>query len=183
MKEKLDNIKKQYEELFKEEISKAKKLLIQTLIDNIKNITDDYNELYKIKEDELNKKINEILIKLNLYINEYMIKNKVKEENIKNMKDTISRFPFILFDNEYIILLIIMTKDEKVIYSIMCKNTDKLNKIENKFYQEFPEYLWNKGNFFNNNNLLDGDKTLEDNKLKNNDIITLNVLFGNYFKK
>ena len=33
----------------------------------------------------------------------------------------------------FIILLIIMTKDEKIIFPLMCKNTDKFNKIKESF--------------------------------------------------
>ena len=52
--------------------------------------------------------------------------NKIEEEN-KEFKKEISKFPFTLSENEYIILLIIMTKYEKIIFPLMCKNTDKFN--------------------------------------------------------
>ena len=105
-------------------------------------------------EEELKNMCNEI-IKL------YIILNK-----------EISKFPFTLSENEYIILLIIMTKDEKVMFPLMCKNTDKLNKIKEIFFKEFPEYSDNNGNFYcHNNNLLKNDETLEECKIKTNDII------------
>ena len=65
-----------------------------------------------------------------------------------------------------------MTKDEKVMFPLMCKNTDKLNKIKEIFFKEFPEYSENNGNFYcHNNNLLKNDETLEECKIKTNDII------------
>ena len=87
------------------------------------------------------------------------------------MKEINSRFPFTLEENEYIFVLIIKTKDEKVIFSLICKNTDKFRQVEDKFYKEYPEYLEYKGNFKKNNKIINNDKTLEDLKLKNNDII------------
>ena len=74
-------------------------------------------------------------------------------------------------EHEYIILIVIMTKDEKVIFPLMCKNTDKFKKIEDLFYKEYPEYFLNKGQFYFHNNLLNTDETLEKCKIKINDII------------
>ena len=98
------------------------------------------------------------------------------------MKEIISRFPFILTKEEYILSLIIITKDEKVVSSIICKNTDKFSKVEENFYKEYPEYLENKGTFRINNDLIQKDKTLEELKLKNNNIIIFEELKANEIK-
>jgi len=74
-------------------------------------------------------------------------------------------------ENEHTILIIVMTKDKKVILPIMLKNTEKLKKMENLFYKEYPEYLLNKGQFYFHNILLNTYNTLEKYKIKNNDII------------
>ena len=74
-------------------------------------------------------------------------------------------------ENEHTILIFVMTKDEKVILPIMLKNTEKLKKMENLFYKEYPEYLLNKGQFYFHNILLNTYNTLEKYKIKNNDII------------
>ena len=74
-------------------------------------------------------------------------------------------------ENEHTILIIVKTKDEKVILPIMLKNTEKLKKMENLFYKEYPEYLLNKGQFYFHNILLNTYNTLEKYKIKNNDII------------
>ena len=114
--------------------------------------------------------------------NKDKINNKLKEENInlkkeiKKLKETISRYPLILSENEYIILLIIMTEDEKAIFSLMLKNTDKFIKIEEIFYEKYPEYIVNKGIFFLHNNIIDKNKTLEESGVKNNDIIIFKEL-------
>ena len=169
---KIELINNQYKENALEELNKTKKNLIKTLGINLKNLKDKYNDIYSTKEVELNQKCKEIL-KLNININEKEIYyNKINEENI-NLKKEISRFPFSLSENEYIILLIIITKDEKVMFPLICKNTDNINKLKELFFKEFPEYSQNKGIFYkrNKNNLLKSDKTLEECNIKYNDII------------
>ena len=169
---KIELINNQYKENALEELNKTKKNLIKTLGINLKNLKDKYNDIYSTKEVELNQKCKEIL-KLNININEKEIYyNKINEENI-NLKKEISRFPFSLSENEYIILLIIITKDEKVMFPLICINTDNINKLKEIFFKEFPEYSQNKGIFYkrNKNNLLKSDKTLEECNIKYNDII------------
>ena len=94
------------------------------------------------------------------------------------MKEIYSKYPFILLKNEYILSLIIISKDEKVITSLLCKNTDEFSKVESRFYQEYPEYLPNKVYFKFNNNLINKNKTLEEIKLKNNSIIIFENSLG-----
>ena len=167
---KIEMIKNQYKEEVLQNFNDIRKNLIQTAETNIKNLTQKYKNMYKKKEEKLDKKYNEI-IALNININENEIYyNKIKEENIK-FKKIISKFPFNLLENEYIILLIIMTKDEKIIFPLMCKNSDKLNKIENIFFSKFPEYSKNKGKFYAHYNLIKPVLSLEENNIKNNDII------------
>ena len=193
---KIELINNQYKENALEELNKTKKNLIKTLGINLKNLKDKYDDIYSTKEVELNQKCKEIL-KLNIHkltiLNFFLINkkfhliflrtqtninekeiyyNKINEENI-NLKKEISRFPFSLSENEYIILLIIITKDEKVMFPLISKNTDNINKLKEIFFKEFPEYSQNKGIFYkrNKNNLLKSDKTLEECNIKYNDII------------
>ena len=168
--EKIEVIKNQYKELLNQELKNTVKRLIKAAGTNLKNFNDKYNNIYLTKEKELILKCNEIE-KLNINIKgKEIYYNKLEEEN-KKLKEEISRFPPSLLQNEYIILLIIMTKDEKVMFPLMCKNTDKLNKIKEIFYKEFPEYSDNNGNFYCHNNLLTIDKSLQECNIKNNDII------------
>ena len=65
-----------------------------------------------------------------------------------------------------------MTKDEKIMFPIICKNTDKFKKVKEIFLKEFPEYSETKGKFYyQNNNLLKDDESLEEYKIKTNEII------------
>ena len=170
LKKEIEMINNQYKENLTIELNNIRKNLIKTVGNNLKNLKDKYNNMFSSKEEELNKMCNEIM-KLNLNIKENEIYNdQIKKENF-NVKKEISRFPFTLSENEYIILLIIMTKDEKIIYPLMCKNTDKLNKIKEIFYKEYPEYSENNGKFYCHNNILKDNKSLEECKIKTNDII------------
>ena len=177
LNEKIEEIKQKYKENIEREIKNIKKPLIKAAADKLKKIKDNFDELYKEKNNDFIQKIGEI---------EKLIidNNNIKEENIKlkkeinEYKDILSRYPLILNDKEYLISLIIVTKDEKVMFSIICKNTDKFNSIENKFFIKYPEYIEDKGSFYRRNNLIDKNKTLEECKLKDNDII----IFDNFEK-
>ena len=177
LNQKIEEIKQKYKENIEEEIKNLKKPLIKAAADKLKKIKDNFDELYKEKNNDFIQKIGEI---------EKLIidNNKIKEENLKlkkeinEYKDIIYRYPFILNDKEYLISLIIVTKDEKVMFSIIGKNTDKFNSIENKFFIKYPEYIEDKGRFYHRNNLIDKNKTLEECKLKENDII----IFDNFEK-
>ena len=60
-------------------------------------------------------------------------------------------------------------------YSIICKNTSKFSIIEGKLYEEYNDYE-EPGTFFTvNGRKINRHKTLDDNKIKNSDIIMLNV--------
>ena len=61
-------------------------------------------------------------------------------------------------------------------YSVICKKTDIFNKIENKLYEDNEEY-YETANYFTVNGIkIHKNKSLEFNKIKNNDTIILNVL-------
>ena len=171
MNKKIDIIKNQYEEDISQLLNNIRKNLIKTVENKLKNLKEKYNNIYTTKEDELNQKCIEIS-KLNINIKEKEIYyNKLKEENI-NIKKELARYPFKLLENEHIISLILMTKDEKIMIPLICKNTDKFSKIEEQFFKVFPEYSENKGNFYShNNNLLKAEESLEKSNIKTNDII------------
>ena len=58
-------------------------------------------------------------------------------------------------------------------YSMACRTTDLFVSLEERLYQDFPKYR-NITNIFKiNDNKIFKDKTLEENNIKNNDIIFL----------
>ena len=96
-----------------------------------------------------------------------------KEKEIKKLNEMKMRFPFELLENEKLMTIIIISGDQKVHYSIICKNTQKFTEIEHKLYQKYPEYLESENYFLSNGNKINKYRTLEENKIKNSDIITL----------
>ena len=82
-----------------------------------------------------------------------------------------NKFPFDLDENEKLISVIISSEDKSILYSIICKNTDKFIKIKEKFYEIFPEFGKVKNLFYLNGNEIIENKTLDENGIKNSDLI------------
>ena len=72
--------------------------------------------------------------------------------------------------------VIITSPDQKIHFSIICKNTTSFNRIEEKIYKDYPEYLEIENYFLVNGNKINKYKTMEENKIKNSDIIVLHQL-------
>ena len=119
--------------------------------------------------------LNEKLKNLNNNINNNLNKDRLNEllEEIRIKNKIISNHPIQLLEGEKLISIIFVSADQKVHYSCICKNTDKFNKIENTLYEAYPEYKKSENNFFVNGNKINKYKSLDFNKIKNNDIITL----------
>ena len=119
-----------------------------------------------IKSNDVKEKENNVNKRLK---NELDLKNK----EIKELEIKISRFPFELSEKEKMISIIMLTSDQNVVTSFICKNTDKFDSIEKKFYELYPEYQQKNTKFINKKNLINNDKSLEENKINNTDIIIL----------
>ena len=86
------------------------------------------------------------------------------------------RFPFELQDGEIMMIIIISSVDQKIQnHSIICKNTEIFNQIENRLYNCFKEYSKKENYFTLNGQMIKKSQTLEENNIKNNDIILLNT--------
>ena len=68
--------------------------------------------------------------------------------------------------------------NETLNYIAICKNTDTFNVIEKKFYEEYSEYLESDNYFKVNGNKINKYKSLEENKIHNNDIIIINEIIS-----
>ena len=107
---------------------------------------------------------NDILIKL---INE-------KENIIKDLKEKIQRYPFVLEKNGKIMSIIFSSVNQKVNYSMVCKNTDTIHILEEKLYAEYPNLSERENYFLCKGKLLNKFVSFEKNNIKNGDIILLN---------
>ena len=95
---------------------------------------------------------------------------KEKEDIIKDLNEKIKRYPFILEKNEKIISIIFSSVDQNVNYSLICKNTDTINRLEEKLYKEFPNLSERENYFLCKGKLLNKFHSFEKNLIKNGDI-------------
>ena len=93
---------------------------------------------------------------------------------IEDLKEKLSRYPFELNKNEKMMSVIFISSDQKIHYSVICKNTEKFNQLEAKLYNDYPEYSESENLFLVNGNRIKKFQSLEENNIHNNDIIMLN---------
>ena len=68
-----------------------------------------------------------------------------------------------------------ISSDQKITYAIPCKNTTPFVRIEEKLYEEYPEYKDTENHFIHNGNVIKRFKTVEENNIKSGKPIILNV--------
>jgi hypothetical protein len=59
-------------------------------------------------------------------------------------------------------------------FKLIVKNTDKFSKLEDILYEKYPNYKDTENYFIVNGKRINRNRTLEENKIKNNDILMLN---------
>jgi len=89
------------------------------------------------------------------------------------LREKLSRYPLELSKGEKLISVIFTSSDEDMYYSIICKNTQKFIELEKKLYNNYPEYSESDNFFMINENRVNKDKSLDENNIRNNDIIIL----------
>ena len=95
-------------------------------------------------------------------------------KKIEDLQEKLKRYPFILEENEKLISIIFSSINQKMHYSIICKNTDKINKLEEELYREYPDFSETDNIFMCKGKILNKFKTFESNSIKNGDIILVN---------
>ena len=148
-----------------EESMKEKDIMINNLKNEIQKLSLKNNQL-NIENNNISEKLNKIMLESNEQINK-------KEKLIKQYELKISKFSFEFSPGENAISIILISSNENIISSFICKNTDNFNFIENKFYEKYSEYKGLDNNFILNGRKIDKNKSLYENKIKNNDIITI----------
>ena len=120
----------------------------------------------KIKNDNLNKSLKEEL--------ENLLK---KKKDIKELENEIKLFKsYCKFSQEEKLISIkFISANKKINFNIIAKNTDKFLKIEVILYEKYPKYANSKNFFLVNGNRINRNRSLQDNKIKNNDVITLQI--------
>ena len=158
--EKLNKEINEYENELNEVNKKLKEL--KKIIDEKEN---------KINEEKKNiKKLKELILNNNSNINK--IKELMNKTKLNIINDIKLNIPLQIKSEEKMMCIIFKYIDKNNYYSIICKNTDIFSNIEKKFYDKYPEYKNTQSEFFVNGNKIDRFKSINDNKIKNSDIIT-----------
>jgi len=164
--------------------------LIKTEIFEYKNMNNEINK----QIDNLEKKLNEIENNFKNFMNEQkksinklkIIYNRISYNDIKKMKELLEEYKFNqkkldelklncekFLKSEKIISVIFISLDENLHYSVICNNKDKFSKVESLLYDKYPNYKNINNIFTNNGNEINKSKNLDENNIKNNDIIIL----------
>ena len=130
--------------------------------ENKNNLLSELNKELKNLNESLNKTIN--IDKMNELLEEIRIKDKI-----------ISSYPVQLLEGEKLLSVIFVSIDKKINYSVICKNTNKFNEIENILYDAYPEYVEKENYFVVNGKEINKYESLDFNNIQNNDIITLMI--------
>ena len=146
------------------------------------------NELQKLLDEESNK--TNLLIKenenLRNNINVLYKKNKPFKsiENNDASHNIASQNNYLCCENKnfmkrqdsiLVVTFISSGRNDIDNYSLICKKTDLFVRLEERLYQDFPQFKNYKINFLSNGSLIKRFKTIEENKIKNNDIIICDV--------
>ena len=104
--------------------------------------------MIKLLNSQISEKINEL----------NNLKNQIK---INNDDDLINQ----INPGEKVITTLIISTDQKVMYPIACKNTTPFIKVEEKLYEEYPEFKETENYYIFNGTKIKRFKTIEENKI------------------
>ena len=157
----------------------------KSLIEEIKKFLIEINSINKSLIEEIKKFNDSININKDEIIS--LDKDNTIEQfykDIDELKNKLSLYPFKPSKEEKLMSVIFSSLDENILYSIICKNTEQFSKLEEKLYNDYPEYSKFDNYFMIKGNRVDKMKTLEENEIKNGDVIIIkkNKLKLNYFK-
>ena len=159
-------LKKQNED-YKKKINQLEKRINE--LEKIIEEKDKNINKQKIKNDELDKKIKELL---NLQ------KNIVGKDKIKELEDEIKLFRkfYNFLPEEKLITINFISVDQQLNCVMIAKNTEVFTKIEADLYNKNEKYKLTENYFLVGGKKINRNLTLKDNKIKNNDVITLCVI-------
>ena len=142
-----------------------------------KQLEDKINNLNALLKNNINNIRNNNNNNINVGNPNDLLQSIIKKDKvIEDLRLKLSRFPFELSEGEKLISIIFTSTDQKIHYSVICKNTDIFYNLELKLYQKYNEYSELENYFTVNGRRVNKTKNLEFNKIKDNDIIFLNTL-------
>ena len=128
------------------------------------------------------KEINDLNIQLKNKDNNIILLNdqlSIKINELNNIKNNINYnyddLVNIINPGEKTIAALFVSSDSKIQYAIVCKNTTPFVRIEEKLYEEYPEYKETDNYFLHNGSVIKRFKTVEENHIKSGKPIILNI--------
>ena len=119
-------------------------------INSLKYTLQNKDNMIQLLNSQISEKINEL----------NNLKNKINSNDDGDLVNQIN-------PGEKVISAMIISTDQKVMYSIACKNTTPFVKIEEKLYEVYPEYKETENYFLFSGNKIKRFKTIGENKIKN----------------
>jgi len=96
---------------------------------------------------------------------------------IKELENEIKLFRtyYKFTSNDKLISIKFISGNQDIDFSVITKNTKVFSKIENMLYEKYPKYKDSDNYFLVNGSIINRKKTLEENKIRNNDVLTLEI--------
>ena len=176
--------------LINDEIKKLNNEILK-LKNELNEEKNKFDELIKIKnnlENELTiekNKNKELINKLNLLNNTNNNNSLIKDlqkiietqnKTINDLKSQINSNSLAILPGEKILAVNINSLDQKINFPIATKNTEIFVFLELRFYNEYPEYKEKDIYFLVNGNRINRFKNIEENNIKNDNTIFLNII-------
>ena len=76
---------------------------------------------------------------------------------------------------EKIMAVNFISTDENVNLALPCKNTDIFSRLEEQLFNEYPQYKNVNTYFTVDGKIIESNKTMEENNIKNSNVILLNI--------
>ena len=128
--------------------------------------------------------LNKFGIKFNGKNIEQIVNKKEKEEPIGNKEEKKEKeiiikkqsFPNEIKDNEKLMCVCFTMEGENEIHCpLICKNKQIFNELEETLYDKYPDCRQTENYFICNGNMINKDKTMEENNIQNGSIIVMGI--------
>jgi hypothetical protein len=156
------------------EINKLKRLLNEENNKNI-NLMKEI-EILKNKNIILNNDNNSLKEKIKILENNLKAKNNELQNLLSKNNNNIINYKITSINpGEEILAINFVSNGVQDIghYNLICKNTDLFVRLEERLYQDFPDFKNYETYFEVNTRRIKRFKTIEENNIKNNDIINV----------
>ena len=148
------------------------------LLNEINDLKNENNQIKSENNDLKNKLLEKENDLIKIKIENEKLLNLVKMNNNKNTEEHTKKIYELYKKIEQLekekkeLMPIIISFDQNM-HAFICKKTDIFNQILNELFKKYPEYKENEYYYMVNGNKITSHKTIEENKINENDIILM----------